>query len=112
MGRQRSGWLGFTEYFGFLVGVATFSPSAISHDWYPPECCNGFDCAPVERTAHTQPIAGGSVPQLIVTTRHGTAVVPQNFPARDSKDHRMHACIVPIGNEQMRIICLFLPPSN
>jgi hypothetical protein len=96
-----------------LIGwVASFSSQATSHDWYPLECCNGVDCAPVESTAHTQPITSGSVPELIVTTRHGSAIVPKNFPIRESKDHRMHVCMIPRANGLMQIICVFLPPSN
>jgi hypothetical protein len=61
---------------------------------------------------HTQPITNGSVPELIVTTRHGSAIVPKNFPIRESKDHRMHVCMIPRANGLMQIICVFLPPSN
>lgn len=36
---------------GFLIGVlfgATFCTPARAHDWYPPSCCGGHDCAPVK----------------------------------------------------------------
>ena len=95
-----------------LVGVAFFPLQSKSHDWYPMDCCHGIDCAPVENTGYTQPVTSGGIPQLIVTTKHGSAVVPQNFPVRESKDHRMHACMRREGSGQMRIICIFLPPSN
>src|SRR5205085_10791930 len=69
-----------------LIGwVASFSSEATSHDWYPLECCNGVDCAPVESTAHTQPITSGSVPELIVTTRHGSAIVPKRSEEHTSE---------------------------
>jgi hypothetical protein len=95
-----------------LVGVAFFPLQSKSHDWYPMECCHGIDCAPVEYTGHTQAVTSGGIPQLIVTTKHGSAVVPQNFPIRESKDHRMHACMRREASGHMRIICIFLPPSN
>jgi hypothetical protein len=110
--RQRLSWPAFVAGFSLLAGIATFSFPAASHDWYPMECCNGIDCAPVESTAHTRPIGSGSVPDLIVTTKHGSAVVPKNFPVGESRDHRMHACMLPRGNGLMQIICIFLPPSN
>jgi hypothetical protein len=48
---------------------------------------------------------------MIVTTKHGTVVVPSNFPRRESKDHRMHACMMPGAGGQMQLICIFMPPS-
>ena len=112
MGRQRSGCPALVACLLLLTAIATFSFPAASHDWYPMDCCNGIDCAPVESTAHTQPITSGGVPELIVTTMHGSAVVPRDFPVRESRDNRMHACMIPRGNGQMQIVCIFLPPSN
>ena len=48
---------------------------------------------------------------MIVTTKHGTVLVPANFPRRESKDHRMHACMMPGAGGQMQLICIFMPPS-
>jgi len=46
-----------------------------------------------------------------VTTKHGSVLVPADFPRRESKDHRMHACMLPGANGQMQLICIFMPPS-
>ena len=48
---------------------------------------------------------------MLVTTKHGSVVVPANFPRRESKDSRMHACMRPGPNGTMRLICVFLPPA-
>ena len=48
---------------------------------------------------------------MVVTTRHGTVLVPANFPRRESKDARMHACMMPGAGGQMQLICIFMPPS-
>jgi hypothetical protein len=48
---------------------------------------------------------------MLVTTQHGSVIVPANFPRRESKDHRMHACMRPGADGTMRLICIFLPPS-
>jgi hypothetical protein len=79
---------------------------ARAHDWYPMECCHGMDCAPVDH-AELQSNA-----TLIVTSRHGTAVVPATFPRRESKDSRMHVCMRPGSDGKMRIICVFFPPPS
>jgi hypothetical protein len=49
---------------------------------------------------------------MLITTRHGSVIVPANFPRRESKDNRMHACIRASAGGNMRLICLFMPPST
>jgi len=85
---------------------------ARSHDWYPMECCYGYDCAEVERATYDRsPDTGTDLPLLTVTTKHGTALVPANFPRRESLDGKMHACMRP-DRGSMRLICLFVPPPS
>lgn len=101
----------------FLLAATT---PAAAHDWYPTECCHEMDCAPVDRaeivpttptTDHGNGAATASPRSMMVTTRHGSVVVPGNFPRRESKDHRMHACMMPSPSGQMQLICIFMPPS-
>jgi hypothetical protein len=82
---------------------------APAHSWYPKACCNDNDCAPVDSVARFVPPAGG-LPQLIVKSRHGTAIVPADFPMRQSKDGRMHVCMRPDHDGNMDVMCLFVPP--
>ena len=83
-----------------LAGAAT----AAAHDWYPIECCHQMDCAPADRVEFFADVG------MVVTSRHGTVVVPANHQPRLSKDHRMHVCMRPAGGGKMRLICLFMPP--
>jgi hypothetical protein len=99
----------------FLLASAT---PAAAHDWYPLECCHEQDCAPVDHaeivpTPTTSDPSGAAIdpPAMAVTTKHGTVTVPANFPRRESKDNRMHACMMPGANGQMQLICIFMPPS-
>lgn len=95
------------------IAILLASPAA-AHDWYPMECCSGIDCAPVDQT---QWVAGAAfvdgngeisaLPVMMVTTKHGTALVPQRFPHRQSPDGQMHACI-----RGGHLICLFVPPNS
>ncbi len=76
-----------------LAALLTASTPAAAHDWYPMECCSGLDCAPVEKVEILQPPAIASflpspaqsapVGGMLVTTRHGSVVVPANFPRRE-----------------------------
>ncbi len=103
----------------WLLAFLLAATPAAAHDWYPMECCHEMDCAPVDR-AETVPTPTTSDPKggvaadpaaMIVTTKHGTVVVPGNFPRRESKDHRMHACMMPGTGGQMQLICIFMPPG-
>jgi hypothetical protein len=92
---------------------------AEAHDWYPMECCSGMDCAPVEKVEilplQSAGIMGSnmSLPgTMMITTKHGTVIVPANFPRRESKDNQMHACMRAAPGGNMRLICLFIPPST
>ena len=105
----------------FLAALLAAATPAAAHDWYPMECCSGLDCAPVEKVemlpgpsiasmlstpAQAAPLGG-----MLVTTKHGSVVVPANFPRRESKDHRMHACMRQAPSGGMRLICIFFPPA-
>ena len=90
---------------------------ALAHDFYDRECCSNMDCAPVEKVevlpssaiaSMLVPPANASPPSIMfVTTKHGTVQVPHNMKFRESKDARMHACII-----HGRLICLYMPPST
>ena len=94
-----------------LASTAVFCGTpAKAHGWYPKECCHDDDCAPVESVELLTPTGGGT-PQLLITTKRGTTLVPQDFPVRESKDGRIHICVR--ANEYGRddVMCLFMPPS-
>ena len=57
------------------------------------------------RKGHLVVPIGGGLPQLVVTSAIGTAIVPHDFPVRESKDGRMHVCI-----QDVWVVCLFVPP--
>jgi len=88
---------------GLLIAILmVFVGPAKAHEavtgWmYPYECCSDNDCD-VASSAIRNP--DGS---LTVTTKHGTATFPKDFPHRDSPDGLVHACFTPIKN-----YCLFL----
>ncbi len=114
------------QYFAMLCMAAVLLflavAAASAHDFYPIECCSGYDCAPVDKAEMTSPtyvapaeanaLAPGEptvfgMPVLIVTTRHGSAPVPEGMPRRLSPDGRMHACIV-----RGKVLCLWVPPGS
>jgi hypothetical protein len=111
-----------------LVFAIAFAAHAPAHEWYPLECCSGDDCAPVDKvevlTDRHEVSKNGTlanllgmpahaaVPPLLVTTKHGSVIVPADFPRRWSKDSQMHACIHPIGGGAVMLMCIFMPPTN
>ena len=99
----------FVTLLGLSVFSGTLSSSrgpAKAHGWYPKECCSNRDCAPVESVAQFVSVGGG-LPQLVVTSKFGTTIIPHDFPVRDSKDARMHICMSDVD-----LICFFMPPST
>jgi hypothetical protein len=95
----------------FVVSCVALTMPVRAHDWYPPECCHSIDCASVESWSYTPARQAGALPQLQITTKHGTAVVPPDFPRRVSKDNRMHACMQSAMGS-MQIVCVFYPPGT
>jgi hypothetical protein len=96
----------------FIAALGLAASLGSAHEWYPVECCSGHDCAEVEHATYDRvPGVDGTLPILAVTTVHGTALVPQNFPRRESRDGKMHACMLP-GRGEMRLVCLFIPPPS
>jgi hypothetical protein len=108
-------------FLAALLASVTAAPAA-AHDWYPLECCSGMDCAVVEKVEMVpapgisgilgSPAYAAGPGSMMVTTKHGTVVVPANFPRRESKDNQMHACMRPTADGGMRLLCLFLPPAS
>lgn len=106
-----------------LAALLMVATPAAAHDWYPIECCSSMDCAPVEKVEILSPPAMASMfsapaqaapatpGAMIVTTKHGSVVVPASAQRRESRDHRMHACMRPADGGTMRLICIFMPPS-
>jgi hypothetical protein len=102
----------FQVLFVALTGAQIRISPAIAHDWYPIECCSGADCAEVEHATYDRaPAVDNKLAILAITTKHGTVLVPENFPHRESKDGKMHACMRPVRGD-MRLICLFVPPPS
>jgi len=93
-----------------LLAITAICSPATAHGWYPNECCNDMDCAPVDSMAPLVP-AGGGAPQVIVRSKHGTAILRHDFPVLESKDSRMHVCMHRHDSGDMDVICLFIPPG-
>lgn len=111
---HRTHWrnLAAVASLGLAFAWAFWFNPAQAHDWYPKECCHDNDCAPVESVSRSSSLAATSeLPSMVVTTKHGTAIVPPNLPRRESKDNRMHACMNSGPMGKMQLICIFTPPT-
>jgi hypothetical protein len=90
--------------FSVLASLLIWQVPTWAHSWYPKECCHDGDCAPVDVVGWFQP-NDGKTPLLVVTSKHGTVVIPREFPRQSSPDGRMHICI-----QGPYVMCLFMPP--
>ena len=93
----------------FLAATVFWRPPAIAHSWYPKECCDNRDCTPVTNVTRLVSKDGNRA-FLVIVSPLGKAVVPADFPARVSKDGRIHVCMRydPFGDRS--VVCLFMPP--
>jgi hypothetical protein len=94
----------------FAITAPYWLAPAKAHDWCPYDCCHGGDCAPVDNVTRIAP-GGSGEGRLILTSKHGTAILPPDLPVRESKDHRMHVCMRPSLYGGMGVTCVFMPPS-
>ena len=78
--------------------------TAYAHSWYPWECCSGMDCAPVEKFSMTPNN------EWMLTSKHGTVIIPAQMKRRESKDNRFHVCMRKAEGITMPL-CVFVPPG-
>ncbi len=85
-------------WFAALAGMMLALPSAWAHDWYPPQCCSGRDCAP---------LAAGRVkvtPEAYIID--GIHRVAHNR-VQWSPDGEYHACFP--GGDKLVLGCFWAP---
>jgi len=102
----------FLLFLGATIAPWATIHTADAHDWYPVECCHRMDCAPVDKVEVLTPASANAPPTMVITTEHGSVVVPPDFPRRESHDNRMHACIRQGATGRMHLLCFFLPPPS
>lgn len=73
---------------------------AAGHEWYPPACCSGGDCGPLE-DSRVHPLAGGG---YLIDGLH--YVRPADV--KDSQDGRFHGCFP----SKDKLVCFFAPPRG
>lgn len=87
-------WIVFAAAAAIVVATA-----ALGHSWYPPECCSGDDCRPLqdnEVAEHVRPLQNGR-----------WHIVKWNIDVdmKDwSPDGKFHIC-----ESQHRFYCLYVP---
>lgn len=84
-----------------LMSMAVMAHQSVTGWTYPPECCSNGDCAEALKVEY---LADNS---MSITTRHGVAIYPHDFPRRVSPDQHIHACH--IGGTKY---CLFVPAGT
>lgn len=76
------------------------------HSWYPPECCSGQDCLPVEAVEHR-------VDDTLLRA-HGIWWPLKAAKRRlSSPDGEWHICIYDFGDGKgLQIVCVFEPAGS
>ena len=94
---------------GLVLGLT--AALAAAHSWYRPSAATMSIALQLNRSPRFSP-EDGSAPLLRVTSSVGTIVIPAGFPARHSKDHRMHICMTYDEFGGRALLCWFVPPST
>ncbi len=85
-----------------LLALLLVVSPALSHSWYPHECCSDRDCAPMPEADAPKPLDGGN---WLLTTGE---IVPRD-KVKWSPDGHYHICrFAATGG----VICLFVPPQG
>ncbi len=95
-----------------VVALSSFTLDAASSgpSWYPRECPAIDYCASVEHVFWVSPIEG-RLPQVSITSLHGTATIQREFIVGASQDRHMHVCMRfdPFGH--LEVTCLLVPTN-
>jgi hypothetical protein len=111
--------IGFMICFFIIlfVSLMVLPHKANSHSWYPPDCCSGQDCAPVDKI---EELSNGD---LKITSVHGTTLVPKGYKKRPSEDTKEHICMRPympydqptpqeLSSGLKKVLCYFVPMGS
>lgn len=86
----------------FVIATLFLTNQGIAHDWYPPACCSGHDCAPIPCESIIEKGRELLYQGLSFT---GDMIKP-------SQDGQCHACIMdmhpPEGTPYRHPLCLFI----
>lgn len=85
-----------------LLGTAG---GARGHDWYPPRCCSGFDCRPIEMEDVELRPEGFFIPESGETIPYADPRIRRTPPEGGPLYHRCSRGGVPEG----QTICLYIP---
>ena len=107
-------------WISILLMLTVLPGRALAHSWYPIECCSANDCAPADKVESVQQFNAGifgtpahaSTPLMLITTKHGSVIVPPDFPRRDSPDGKTHVCMRRTSDGSMRLLCVYIPPAS
>jgi hypothetical protein len=89
-------------YVFLLFGLTQAFAHESSTGWqYPAECCHDRDCGEILDMVVND---DGS---MTVTTKHGTATFPKDYPVKTPGDNKNHACFMNYDGTTI-LYCLFL----
>ncbi len=88
-----------------FLGAGMFPGSVASHDWYPRDCCSGYDCYAIDNSEVEATDEGWLIMRTGEVVEYGQSRRPSE---RKSEDGGFHRCSVG-GNPDARTLCLFVP---
>lgn len=88
-----------------VVGWLVLAAPAAAHDWYPPNCCSGHDCAPIAMDEVRLTPEGFVIPGNPETVPYSSPKIRQTPP---EGGNRYHLC-TRAGRRDGEVLCLYIP---
>lgn len=88
-----------------MFGVGVLAGPAQGHDWYPIDCCSGYDCYAIDESEVEATDRGWRIIRTGEVIEYGQSRRPSE---RESQDGEFHRCSVG-GDPEADTLCLFVP---
>lgn len=94
-----------TTILALFMMAAFYTKAAQAHDWYPPNCCSGTDCAPIPMDDVRITPDGFVIPGNPEVVPYSSPKIRQTPPEGGQKYHLCSRG----GKRDGEVLCLYIP---
>jgi hypothetical protein len=94
-----------TSVAALTMMAAFMTGEAYPHEWYPPNCCSGYDCAPIEMSDVQLTPEGFVIPGNPEVVPYSSPKVKRTPP---EGANLYHLC-TRAGKRDGEVLCLYIP---
>lgn len=90
---------------GIIIAVWLMVGQSWAHDWYPPNCCSGMDCAPIPMDDVRLTPEGFVIPGNPEVVPYSSPKIRQTPPEGGNQYHLCSRA----GKRDGEVLCLYIP---